>query len=254
MADMKLADVRELMLANKTVDKDTVICGNKVVTMDQVKAVEEKDGILTCEFVLSNSNIDRDFDTVNVNGWDLTNFRKNPVVLWSHDHYSLPVAKSLNEYVENGQLIGKAQFAPKELNDFSYMVGQMYKHGFLNAVSCGFRATEWKYVSDENRPWGIDFLKQELWEYSCCTVPSNPDALLKAKQAGIDVDAALKMAENVLDSSGVMQILSQDDAEKIYAALRGRKTIVDLKNTDEKAAQRELRMRMQLQINQNLEV
>lgn len=250
MSDISLARFRELA-KKKAIDAgiDGVI-GRKIAYMDKVKVVEEKDGFLTCEFVLSNGNIDRDFDIVNPDGWDLSEFRKNPVVLWSHEMDELPVAKSLAEYVENGQLIGKCQFANRELSERSYMIGQMYKHGYLNAVSCGFRATEYSFAEEPNRPLGVNFEKQILWEYSCCTVPANPDALIKAKAAGIDTSAALKMAEETLSGSGLIDLISKDTAEKIYAALRADKSFVDLKSTsnDDLA-----RMQMQLKINQNLQ-
>ena len=171
------------------------------------------------------------------------------MVLWDHEWDDPPVAKSLEEHVENGQLIGRAQFISREIYDFGYMIGQMYKNGFLNAVSCGFRATEWKYVEDETRPWGIDFLAQELLEYSCCTIPANPEAtLIKAKAAGIDVTAARKLAEKALESSGAMPYLPLETAEKIYALLRDDKTVIDMH------ADNLLKMQMQLQINENMEV
>lgn len=248
----KLPEYRELMKKHALPEPGPVadeIYGRKTAYLDKVKVVEEKDGILICDFVISNGNIDRDFDTINPDGWSLENYRKNPVVLWDHEWDDPPVAKSLEERIENGQLIGRAQFVSREIYDFGYMIGQMYKNGFLNAVSCGFRATEWKYVEDESRPWGIDFLSQELWEYSCCTIPSNPDAtLVKAKAAGIDVSAALKLAEKALDDSGVIPLLPKETAEKIYSLLRADKAVVDMKTDDL------LKMQMQLQINENMEV
>lgn len=248
----KLPEYRELMKKHALPEPGPVadeIYGRKTAYLDKVKVVEEKDGILICDFVISNGNIDRDFDTINPDGWSLENYRKNPVVIWDHEWDDPPVAKSLEERIENGQLIGRAQFVSREIYDFGYMIGQMYKNGFLNAVSCGFRATEWKYVEDESRPWGIDFLSQELWEYSCCTIPSNPDAtLVKAKAAGIDVSAALKLAEKALDDSGVIPLLPKETAEKIYSLLRADKAVVDMKTDDL------LKMQMQLQINENMEV
>ena len=77
------------------------ICGRKTAYLDKVKVVEEKDGILVCDFVISNGSIDRDFDTINPDGWNLENYRKNPVVLWNHEWDDPPVAKSLEERVEN---------------------------------------------------------------------------------------------------------------------------------------------------------
>lgn len=250
MSYVDLVRFRELAKKKNVDNSIDGVIGHKVAFMDKVKVVEEKDGFLTCEFVLSNGNVDRDFDIVNPDGWDLSEFRKNPVVLWSHDQNELPVAKSLNEYVENGQLIGTAQFANREISERGYMIGQMYKHGFLNAVSCGFRGTEWSFAAEYERPYGINFEKQILWEYSCCTVPSNPDALIKAKAAGIDTGAALKMAEEALSGSGLIDLISKDTAEKIYAALRSDVIFADMKTAPNNDLQN---MQMQLLINQNLQ-
>ena len=83
---------------------DDLLCV-KAFSMEQVKAIEEKDGRIICDFILSNGAVDRDFDTVNPDGWELENFRKNPVVLWMHDMWELPVAKSLLEKVEAENLL-----------------------------------------------------------------------------------------------------------------------------------------------------
>lgn len=217
--------------------------------MDRAKAIEEKDGRLICDFILSNGAVDRDMDTVNPDGWELDNYRKNPVVLWMHDMWQLPVARSLEERLENGQLIGRAEFTSKEENEYGYMVGQLYKQGFLNAVSCRFKGKEWRWAEDESRPFGINFLKQELYEYSCVTIPANPDALVQAKAAGIDVSPAVQVAENIL-SKGSFDALAKGIAEKVYAAVAKRIGTFDMH--DAKAAQDKLKsMQLRLALNKN---
>ena len=163
--------------------------------------------------------------------------------------WNLPVAKSLLEKVEDGELIGRAEFTSKDENDYGYMVGQMYKLGFLHAVSCRFRGIEWKWTEDVNRPYGIDFIKQELLEYSCVTIPANPDALLKAKAAGVDVSPAVQMAENVL-SKNSFDALAKSIAERVYAAVSKKMTVVDLH--DDRLAQEKMKaMQMRLNLNKN---
>jgi len=61
-------------------------------------------------FIVSNGSLDRDHDTINVNGWDLENYKKNPVVLWAHEHHSVPIAKGNDIRVENNNLIADAEF------------------------------------------------------------------------------------------------------------------------------------------------
>jgi len=50
----------------------------------------------TVDFVISNEEVDRDGDIVSLKGWDLSHFKKNPVVLFGHDHNSPPIAKAPN--------------------------------------------------------------------------------------------------------------------------------------------------------------
>ena len=81
---------------------------------------------------------------------------------------------------------------------------------------------------------------------------------LPAVEYNNDVNAELGTDYDFQIFKGINKIDYATDSNGVYfnAEYVGYYTIkvVDLKNTDEKAAQRELRMRMQLQINQNLEV
>ena len=217
-----------------------------------IKGIKETKEGLTIDFIISTSAIDRDTDTLNADGWDFTNYRKNPVVLWAHDKWEPPVAKSLHETIEDGLVKSTALFVPKEISEFSYMIGQMYKEGFLNAVSVGFKSQEAKWAADEeNRPWGIDFLKQELLEYSCVPVPANPEALIDAKSIGIDLAPMLEYAVKCLDLRA--DTIPQDTAEKIYNILKNKSVFVIPKLEPQNAFLMEKsKMNMQAKINQNL--
>ncbi len=49
----------------------------------------------TLSFTISTATADRDNDTIDVSGWDLRAYTKNPVVLWAHDYSSLPIGKAV---------------------------------------------------------------------------------------------------------------------------------------------------------------
>jgi hypothetical protein len=66
-------------------------------------------------------------------------------------------------------------------------VYKMLLAGILNAVSVGFPPIEWKFSTDKARSGGIDFLRQEMVEGSVVPIAANPNALLQARAAGIDV-------------------------------------------------------------------
>jgi hypothetical protein len=78
--------------------------------------------------------------------------------------------------------------------------------GFLSATSVGFMPTKYAFVDDPERRWGIDFLEQELLEFSCVPVPANPEALIDAKAAGIDTAAVREWAEKILATDGLAVI------------------------------------------------
>lgn len=151
------------------------------------------------QFAISSAAVDRDQDTIDVGGWKLANYKKNPVVLFSHDYRQPPVARSLRTWRQDGKLKSKAAFTPKDLYPFGYMIYEMYKEKFLNATSVGFVPMKWEF--NEDRKFGIDFSEQELLEYSAVPVPSNPEALIEARSLGIDTQPLVEWAEEILDST-----------------------------------------------------
>lgn len=169
--------------------------------MTTKQAIRDTDAGLEIDFVLSTGDIDRDYDTINPSGWHLEQYRKNPVVLWAHEATRPPIGKSLREWVEDDKLMATALFMPRELNPFAYSIGQMYKEGYLSAVSVGFRPLKYNWVEDTDRPFGIDFEEQELLEFSAVPVPANPDALVAAKSAGIDMAPIIQWAEEVIETT-----------------------------------------------------
>lgn len=137
----------------------------------KVEDINDEDRIIT--FVLSTESKDRDGDIIKAEGWVLDNYLKNPVVLFAHKYDELPVAKALRVWVENGQLKATAKFATEKENPLAENVYQLYKNGYMNAVSVGFVPIEY-----EETVSGYNYLKQELLEFSCVPVPANPEALI----------------------------------------------------------------------------
>lgn len=157
-------------------------------------------------FTISTPSVDRQSDTVSADGWDFTNYMKNPVVLWAHNYSMLPIAAANKVWKYGTSIKSSVDFVPAEMpviGPFADAVFQMYKGGFLNATSVGFLPTEWDWSKDEARPYGIDFTEQELLEFSAVPVPANPEALLSAKSAGIDIGPIREWAKAVLSDDAV---------------------------------------------------
>lgn len=163
--------------------KDTTVdAGVRKFEVDTV----EKLGDRTIGFTISTGAVDRDMDTINVRGWHLENFRKNPVVLWSHRADELPIGKVVDLGRDDRRLHAAVKFLPGgygAASDLADCIYRMSSDGYLSATSVGFKPIKWDFTDDEERGgdgWfpGIDFAEQELVELSVVCVPSNPEALI----------------------------------------------------------------------------
>lgn len=127
----------------------------------------------------STAAVDRQGDSVDQAGWDLSNFKLNPVMLWAHDYSELPTAKvNMIEVTKRG-LEAEFEFAPEEGNPKAQQLKILYDKGFLNAVSVGFIAKERK---------GNVITKSELLEISFVPVPANQQALrLALESKSVDI-------------------------------------------------------------------
>jgi len=133
------------------------------------------------DFVISSEAEDRDRDHVYQDGLDFANYIRNPVVLWAHDYYEPAIGHSLRVWREGPYTLSRDTFAETPFADSIYQL-LIGKH--LRACSIGGRPSEWMY--DEKRQ-GLDIKLLEVWEHSVCNIPAHPDALARAKAAGIDV-------------------------------------------------------------------
>ena len=140
------------------------------------------DGARRVRFVASDETVDRYGDIIRASGWQLDNFRKNPVLLFGHQSGQLPVGKVDPIAVEGTRLIAHAEFTPEGMSDFADTVWAMVDQGFVQAASVGFLplATNPIFDADKNLT-GFEFIAQELLELSVVTVPANPNALQLAR-------------------------------------------------------------------------
>ena len=143
----------------------------------------------TATFIASDESEDLHGDIIRVKGWDLTQFKRNPVLLWGHKSDEPPIGKVTSIGIRGKQLVADVKFLPAEVNAFAEQIYQTVKAGILNAVSVGFQPLEYGIRKDEkDRFVGYEFTKQALHELSVVSVPSDPNALAVAKALHIDVD------------------------------------------------------------------
>lgn len=145
----------------------------------------------TFKVIISTAHVDRQGESVRQDGWDLTFYKMNPVVLWGHDYKSLPIGVCTNIAVENGNLIAEGKFAPEDCNPFAQQVRRLYDGGFVKTTSVGFIPKEFSASNDG------EITKAELLEFSFVPVPANPYALTMRQVKELKIDQTLMLTKGI---------------------------------------------------------
>ena len=151
----------------------------------EVKAVSGKER--TLEFTGSTETRDRVGDIIEVAGWQLKNYKTNPVFMWAHRYGDPPIGKATRVWKSEGKLKFHIEFADAETYEFADTIYKLYQGGFLSAVSVGFEPIEWEDIEQKGDSLGrgTRFKKQDLLELSAVPVPANAEALMNAREAGV---------------------------------------------------------------------
>lgn len=120
----------------------------------------------------SDATQDRVGDVMDVSGCDLTSFRENPIVLFSHDP-AHPIGRA-SLGVSGYALEGVVTFAPEGASRKADEVCALAKSGVLSGVSVGFEPIETKPIPGG----GYRVTKWALLELSIVAVPANPSATI----------------------------------------------------------------------------
>ena len=153
----------------------------------------------TFKFVISDETRDRAGEVIKVDGWDLKNYKKNPVVLFGHSYYSLPIGKATKVYIEDGKLIAEGIWASHEQ---AQTLRKMYDEGFVKTTSVGF------IVKERDKKDDSIITRAELLEFSVVPVPANPSALSLAVE---------KMGEDFVSlctTKGIFDFSVREEAEE----------------------------------------
>ena len=123
------------------------------------------------------NELSRDGMSVDLEGMDFSNYEKNPVVLYAHDHIGrtgsggLPIGRTLRLARTSGGEI-RADFEFLAGDAFAERVRNAWERGFLRGASIG-----WRPVETRPSGRGVRALRSELLEWSIVAVPADPDAL-----------------------------------------------------------------------------
>jgi HK97 family phage prohead protease len=173
----------------------------KVFMGDMIKEIDEEERTLT--IVASTGERDRVNEEIPPSEWKLDNYNKNPVIMWAHNYGQPPVAKALWTKADKTGLKQKIQFAKTA---FAQDIFELYKGGFLNAFSVGFRAE--RDEKDQNI-----FRDAELLEVSCVPVPCNASALAERSLAYKAFEPKIKTPEAVDIMKKVFEVKAEEVIE-----------------------------------------
>jgi hypothetical protein len=231
-------------------------------TIKSVQRDEKNDKRRRIIGVASTDVLDRADEWINQKGWDLKNFKKNPVFLWAHNSSELPIGTIDVIKVEDNQLIYEA--VESLANPFSKSVFDMYEASELKATSVGFICNEYKFYDADGKEvddWydasQTELAKNELLEISAVPVPCNPEALQLMFQKGLDLEVpaeparivgydesrvdmeqAIKSIVNIFEKEG--RVLSGKNRSLINDAVTALQSLLDATDTstddDDKAA------------------
>jgi len=205
---------------------------------------------------------DRDGEMVLPQGIDLTDYRKNPVVIWGHKHSDgLPIGKNIwikYDKVKNA-LIAKTQYAEHNFANEVYE----YRKNFPLGVSIGFIAKEWIDREDFNdvnlKSFGLTnkdvegvnriFTKCSLLEYSLVNIPSVADATMLA------INKGLMSKEEALENKYPVKDFNLDDieVENKTIDIEEKEIVVDPTDTTDEIEVKDITDEVQLEEKETIE-
>ena len=142
-----------------------------------MKCSVTKTGTNTIQFIGSDNTVDRYNEVIDQKGWELENFRANPVIPDCHDYSSIAkiLGRAVSVEVKNGQLVNDVEFCLD--NPMGNLAFKMSEGGFIKSQSVGFIPLAWTNGKNSDEP-ARTYQKCELMEISLVVVPANPGATI----------------------------------------------------------------------------
>jgi Escherichia/Staphylococcus phage prohead protease len=135
---------------------------------------------LEVSVIASTPQLARDGHIILASGIDLTAYRKNPIVLWSHDAMS-PVGICTAIGVVDDKLAARIRFADVGVSQRADEVRALVKSGVIRGISIGFDPKESTPLDPARPRGGQRFTRVELLECSFVSVPSDIGASVTAR-------------------------------------------------------------------------
>lgn len=188
----------------------------------------------TVEFIISSAAKDRYDSIVNMQGWQLDNFNKNPIVGYQHNVYGgnmcTPddpddVIGTGRAFLEGDKLIGEVKFEGADINPKAEKIFKKVLAGTLRATSVGFMEIgegEWIKKTDDKGNV-IDrtyyFKGQELLEFSIVNIPANPEAVGRSLE--VQQDWAMQFIQRFMPETMSIAELKQMKVQDVLDMVNG---------------------------------
>lgn len=133
---------------------------------------------ITIEGYANAATVDRMKERISPQGWQLENYKKNPVVLFDHGHDPsfgfMPIGKAVAIEAKEDGLYTKIQLSNSK-NEKISAVRDLVEEGILKTFSVGFNPLDMTKAADD--PEVTQITKAELIETSIVPIPMNQDSM-----------------------------------------------------------------------------
>ena len=146
----------------------------------KISDMREENGIF--EVIATSEDVDRHGEIIRIDGWDIANYLKNPIILFGHDYNELDnvVGRATDIRFDGTKMIVCGMFASADANPKAQQLRKLYDEGIIKTVSVGF-------IPLERDPHDASAItRAELLELSFVPIPANPKALDIMRRCGAD--------------------------------------------------------------------
>jgi HK97 family phage prohead protease len=134
-------------------------------------------GDLDVEAVLSTRQRARDGHILEPRGADLTGFRANPVILWSHNPEE-PIGRAESVSVSADKIVARIRFAAPGASATADRIRKLVKDGVVSTMSVGFDVIDATPIDPAKPRGGMHITAWTLMEASFVSVPADTGAVV----------------------------------------------------------------------------
>lgn len=191
---------------------------NEMITCAAPAVIEVQDRVkMQIGAIISTEELNRNGHRVMQDGWDFTEYLKNPIVLFGHDDSKPAVGKNVSLAIDGGLLRAVTEFAPTE---FGRELFALYSGGYMRAWSVGFQPTVTEYAKDaKGNISEVVFKHQKLLEYSAVPIPANANAVSMALENKVIGEATFSLLANARSDGADPMPCDDDGVDHLLLAL-----------------------------------